>query len=273
MEDVVPLSELVNRVFGKIYYRENHPLIEYSTGVYEIDHNTLGLKEGEFWIIGGRPGAGKTSLLLHMVNSLSTSERLSGKIPSIIISTKESEEKILEKLVSAYYQINLNDNNDVPKREIERYISAFYNISESLITLTYQPKLSRDKFNEIVEENDAKYIFIDDIDYVEPKKRFIKRIADLTIEKKLSVVAASGLSSRVGSNIPRIYNLNNSLADSAKKVLLLYREVANYPESFEIEKNMIEVFIAKNNSGSLGKALLLFKPEFGRIENKTQTLK
>ena len=108
---------------------------------------------------------------------------------------------------------------------------------------------------------------------ISENKRFIKRIADLTIEKKLSVVAASGLSSRVGSNIPRIYNLNNSLADSAKKVLLLYREVANYPESFEIEKNMIEVFIAKNNSGSLGKALLLFKPEFGRIENKTQTLK
>jgi len=62
------VSEFSDETFIQLEELRNSEsdVVGFSTGVPSLNENTTGIRSGEFWVIGGRPGDGKTSLALQI---------------------------------------------------------------------------------------------------------------------------------------------------------------------------------------------------------------
>jgi replicative DNA helicase len=66
-----PLFEFSDETFMQLeeLRASEAEVVGFSTGISSLDGNTTGIRSGEFWVIGGRPGDGKTSLALQIAGA------------------------------------------------------------------------------------------------------------------------------------------------------------------------------------------------------------
>src|SRR5262249_36219105 len=71
----------------------NQALLGLTTGISCLDSNTTGIRQEEFWIVGGRTGDGKTSLALQIAAA-----NCSDGVPVLIFSLEMSREELAHRL-------------------------------------------------------------------------------------------------------------------------------------------------------------------------------
>jgi replicative DNA helicase len=90
------VGDVTREAYEEIISRRSNPGIRgNSWGVKDLDNATGGKSGGDLWVIGGRPGHGKTALICNSV----LQDGLAG-IPSLLIEREMRTQELVERLIS-----------------------------------------------------------------------------------------------------------------------------------------------------------------------------
>jgi replicative DNA helicase len=254
------------------------------TGFAEFDHTFGGFALGELVVIGGRPGMGKTQLMvnlaLHIAQShpilyftydlsiyslsnrflASASNIANDKILQKQLTRDELAQLTAQKIAFSHLPLYINDscNNSMSafRAHCQQHIDAY---GVKIIMVDYLQMMSASKHRNSREL---------EISYV---SRELKNIAkDLNV----CVIATSQLSraveSRGGSyhsKLPQLSDLRESgaIEQDADKVIFVYRPAyygITHDENGNDIQSLIELIIAKNRNGKLGEVKLQHNENF-----------
>ena len=273
------LSELLPDAMKNIKHKTENPgLAGVSTGFDIIDNITGGFKGGELWMIGGRPGMGKTSFAC---NSILKSAKDDG-IP-LIFSLEMTDQVLIERLGALEStiesnRINLGLMND---EEMEKLKEAWLRLeplpiyldSDFLVTVEYIEAIIR-KFKA---QADVNTVWIDYIQLL------AERTAESTHELGRISRAMKLLSKELNITIVLLAQLNRNLEnrDDKRPLLMDLRQSGNLEEDPDIVAflyrdkmynpetkfpNRMEFIIRKHRNGPIGTINLKFEEATTNIE-------
>jgi replicative DNA helicase len=241
------------------------------TQYVEIDKATGGgLIEGEYVVIGGRPGMGKTQFAVNLALNFADN------VPVLFFSYDLSINALVNKFISTLSDIpfehlqtnNLTDNQRdlaISKAEIleKKQIYMHTEYAQSI-------PLFVDYCEKMILEKGVKIIIIDTIQSMyssrygsnrEMELEYISReLKQIAFKNNVIVIANTNLSKSVDSRKfvykPKLSDLRGygSLEQDADKVFFIYRPYYyNFSEDEEGNSVMkvVEILIAKNKSGTL----------------------
>ena len=138
-------KDLIKPVYDKIdeTIRSDSDLVGISTGFRDLDKITMGLQQGDLFVIAGRPSMGKTAFALSIAGQL-----VNDGIPSVLFSLEMSARSIMYRMISLLGKIELKK-----LFEAKNLSESDFNEIENSLSL-----LSRSKF------------FIDDTSSLSPSE-------------------------------------------------------------------------------------------------------
>jgi replicative DNA helicase len=272
------------------------------TGFGDLDELMGGFRCGEFIVVGGRPGMGKTHLLVNL------SLNISKTFPLLYVTFELSEFQLTSRFISFVSEIpvykmlqhNLNEEQkhklSTMNDEFAKY-QLFIHDCLDLRIATLKAHCQKQ-----VQENGVKVIVIDYLQLItsdmyrksnrELEISYICReLRSLAKDFNVCIIVSSQLSRNVemrsASKYPQLSDLRDSgaIEQTADKVLFIYRpEYYGFCEDEEgnSTKNLVTIIVAKNRSGRLGDINLLknddfttlrdFKNEFSFFSNRLNEL-
>ena len=249
-----------------------------STGIEELDRMGVRFEPGKLYVIGGRPGMGKTSLMLDIALHAARNEN----IPVHIFTLAESSEQLALRVLSRY--------GGNPNRRTEKegfvYRQAFESNREELRSIPLYFYDSAFAFSDIEETIYGRklsgLIFIDYLQLVDVgigkystsnntrcKNPDLKRQKELcifleTVAQKANVPIV--VLSQVSRNMERRKDKRPVLGDNrysslieqkADAVIFVYRDAYYNPDNAQ-KPETAELIVAKNRRGSTGTAFVVF---------------
>jgi replicative DNA helicase len=142
---------LVSNILTDILNTEVKPILELPW--MNLNKILGGIKQGEFWVIAGRPSVGKTFLALYILNQWIKNEY---QYPVIVVSPEMRKTAILERLLAMVYGINIenirNRNQETMKFLMNkvnewstkpiRIYDSIHDVNQLSVVITgYKPKL------------------------------------------------------------------------------------------------------------------------------------
>ena len=218
-------------------------------------NNYLKMVQGDFLIIGATTGAGKSGLMLNLMNDLMTG------FQCIYFNMEMSKSTIYKRLVS----IKVNDvdkpQTDYQKRLID---NALQEIEKARLIIEHQAtdiKQIRSTVAKLKDKNRHTILFIDHLglckcdgtkSLYEQATEVAKQLRQMCLEYDCTIISASQLNrTAYGSEEVTLNMLKDSgeLENSASKVILLYRDKSSSKDDDEPTMN---IEIAKNRDGICG---------------------
>ncbi|MGB9742312.1 MAG: replicative DNA helicase [candidate division WOR-3 bacterium] len=264
------------------------------TGFRDLDNLTSGFQSGDFIIIAGRPGMGKTAFALNL--AVNASSRVSKPVPVAIFSLEMSTESLIQRLICAEARVTLNQlrRGDLNNPEYARIAAAVGRLSEAGLYIDDSAALNaleiRARARRLKGDHpDLGMVIIDYLQLMEPhtgRRREYSRQQEITEisralkamakELNLPVIALSQLSrapDRREDKKPLLSDLRESgaLEQDADVVLFLYRPAEykkkDWDNLSEEEKRDTDLIIAKHRNGPTGSIKLVFLYQYMRFEN------
>ena len=291
-DDIIKLSELVARDYER---SDNNDISDYpKTSFTRYDEITHGLRPATLLILAARPAMGKTAFSLNIaLNVAKQNKRV------LIFSLEMGEEELYNRLLAAESEVELKyiqrshfDFNN--KDMINRLLIARENLSnlEVYIDASATPTITAIKNKARLLQRKYKNIDLIIIDYLQlisgttnkgNREQEISEISRglklLSKELNVPIIALSQLSRRVESRedkTPMLSDLreSGSIEQDADQVMFLsskdyYNNKKNPEEDNNKLLTRIELILAKNRSGSIGKNLLYFDKPIQKFKNPT----
>jgi replicative DNA helicase len=219
-------------------------------------------------VIAGKPGAGKTTLMLQMALSAARAGH-----PVVIVSCEMSEPEVCRVLLSRHAGISLSPADvlalDERKRaeQRRRLMDAADQIAKMPIAIEYRPGISVSQLRHLLRHHairGAKLAIVDYIQLVDGRTR-----RDQNREQEVSEVALAlktlagqlGMSIVAGSQVNDAGEVRESRAIEQHADALIVLERADVGDALNPPPvRTIEVQIRKNRHGSIGKLQLGFCP-------------
>jgi replicative DNA helicase len=260
-----------------------------SSGYEEIDQYTTGWKAGELVVVGGRPGQGKTSLLLNLAENIalqSHDRRDDGKGGVLLFSLEMTATELVQRVICSNAGVDLRKvklglYNKEEEAELKgatsRLASAAIFVDDSF---TLNLSEIRSKARRMKERNDIECIFVDYLQLVKDNDRLDRHLQignisrglkALARELNVPVVTAAQLNRGVEQRSarekrPMLSDLreSGSIEQDADQVLLIHRKE---PEEGTDTNEMAEVdlIIAKNRNGPTGDIEMRFQKRYTRF--------
>ncbi|WP_181441313.1 DnaB-like helicase C-terminal domain-containing protein [Mycoplasmopsis cynos] len=248
-----------------------------------IDNELLGLRPGQFLIVGGRPGTGKTTFLINLINNIE--QTLSENEYILFISFEQSSNEIVEKLFALNTCEKLKTFYEIDKKEIlNRNPEATQKLKEQKILIYDNASLMVEQITTLINEIESnlnikiKALFLDHIQITQTtingnryeKTSIVSRTLKITaLQNNIPVIALSQLSrdyakkTAAKPTAPNITDLRDSgnLEQDADIIMFLY-ELDNENDNLLKE---LGVSIVKNRNGRLTKSKVIFSPIFAKI--------
>ena len=265
-------------------YNNKQQVTGVPTGFIELDYKTSGLHDSELIILAARPAMGKSAFALN----IATHAALRANTPVAIFSLEMSKEQMTNRILCSEAMI---DSNKLRTGKIEeddwvKLVETLGPLSEAEIYIDDTPGISiteiRAKCRKLKLEKNIGMVIIDYLQLVQGtgNKRVGSREQEISeISRSLKifakeinvpVIALSQLS-RAAEQRPDHRPLLSDLRESgsieqdADIVTFLYRDDYYNPDSEN--KNIAEVIIAKNRSGSTGTVELLWLGSYTKFAN------
>jgi replicative DNA helicase len=278
-------KDLIKPVYDNIdkTMRSDGDLVGISTGFRDLDKYTMGLQEGDLFIIAGRPSMGKTAFALSIAGHL-----VNESIPCVLFSLEMSARSIMYRLISLLGKIELKklfeakNLSDSDFNEIENSLSLlsrskFYIDDTSALSpseiLSRSRKLKR-------ENPDLGLIIIDYMQLMRADNRNDNRVSEmseisrslkaLAKEIDIPVIALSQLNrapeTRTGKK-PVLADLKDSgaIEQDADIVTFVFR--AEKYEQVPENKGLAVIDIAKHRNGPTGTVKLYFSEKYTKFED------
>lgn len=289
-KNIPDLNSVVQKTLQEIKSRtENDTNVSsVPSGFASLDRVTGGFHNTELIIVAARPAMGKTAFVVSALRNAA----IDFKLPVALFSLEMSSEQVMLRLISSEAEI---DSNKLRKGELDReewdaLHVKLHNLSTAPIYIDDTPALSilelRTKARRLKAFHDIKMVIVDYLQLMTAGtgKMGLNREQEIaaisrslkTIAKELNipVIALSQLSrsveTRAGDKRPQLSDLreSGSIEQDADVVMFLYR-----PEYYKIEttekgystKDMAEVIIAKNRSGSIDTVEMKFIGKYTRF--------
>lgn len=188
-----------------------------NTAVNALDE-LVSLKNKELITIASRPGIGKSTLLLNIVNSVS--KQTNNKI--LYFNFENSKNSLLKKIKNN--NIEIIDTPNLSILDIENIIKTYKKEDIALVAIDYLQLINMK--NEVSEIS--------------------RELKSLALELNIPVVLISQLSSN-SKDIPTLIDLrkNGTLVQDSDVIIFLYNKESKLNEN-------IDLIVAKNRGGSLG---------------------
>jgi len=266
-------------------------LVGIPTGFSGLDRLLFGLQKSDLIIVAGRPGMGKTSLMLNILCNIA----IRYQQPAAFFSLEMSAQQVTNRIMSAEMSLG---NDKIKKANLKDYeweqIFAKSNtISQAPIYIDHTPAISlfefRAKCRRLKAKHGIKLIAVDYLQLMTAQiggRRNFNREQEISsissglkaVAKELDVpiVVGSQLSrsveTRGGVKRPMLSDLRESgaIEQDADIVMFLYR-----PEYYGITEDenghathgLAELIIAKHRNGALGRVNLKYTSELTKFSN------
>ncbi len=284
------IENLIDNVIEQIesFVRQESSNQGLRTGFYRLDELTGGLQKSNMIIVAGRPGMGKTSLCLNIVEHVALKE----KKPVALFTLEMSRFEIALRLLCSQSRINLHKmrSGKFERRAWDDILSAAGRISESPIYINELNTMSmldlRAQARRLMVEKGLSLIVVDYLQMLsgvsrrwENRQQEISDISrsmkSLARELDLPILVASQLSRRPEErgrdpSEPRLSDLRESgaIEQDADVVIFIYRDFGN--KNAGEQQSVVgtaKVKLAKQRNGPVGDFELTFLNQYARFEN------
>jgi len=245
-----------------------------STGFEKFDEKLGGLSPSNLSIGAGRPGMGKTALILNMIENMA----IKNQTPVGFFSLEMSNGEIMDRLLSSQTGIPIKDLRcgNISDCDFENLGSHVKKIQNSPIIIDDSPfhnmSTLSSKAIQMKNQYDIKVIFIDYLQLIDGVRKgsdsrymevteISRRLKCLAKQLKIPIVCLSQLSRSVeqrSDKTPQLSDLRDSgaIEQDADSVFFLYR--AGYYDPYDPR---CKIIIAKNRHGSCGEVKITFNKE------------
>lgn len=258
-----------------------------STGFIRLDRLTNGLQKSDLIVIAARPGMGKTSLAMNIVEHAAVED---GKVCAVF-SLEMPEVQIIQRLLCSTAGVSMSKalSGKLEELDWKRIAKASEKLRKSKINIDDSSRVTPaeilSKCRRIKARNNGKLdlVMIDYIQLMSSGKKNednrVQEVATITRELKIMakeldvpVIALSQLR-RIQSGEPQLSDLRESgaIEQDADMVLFINRPDVTATEE-DIKKNkvvkgMAYLNVAKNRNGGLDRIQLRFKGELTKFVN------
>lgn len=258
-----------------------------STGFIRLDRLTNGLQKSDLIVIAARPGMGKTSLAMNIVEHAAVED---GKVCAVF-SLEMPEVQIIQRLLCSTAGVSMSKalSGKLEELDWKRIAKASEKLRKSRINIDDSSRVTPaeilSKCRRIKARNNGKLdlVMIDYIQLMSSGKKNednrVQEVATITRELKIMakeldvpVIALSQLR-RIQSGEPQLSDLRESgaIEQDADMVLFINRPDVTATEE-DIKKNkvvkgMAYLNVAKNRNGGLDRIQLRFKGELTKFVN------
>lgn len=285
-EQYMVLKDIMVETFRELQElsTRDNSIVGVPTGFMDLDYKLSGLKGSSLIILAARPGMGKSALAIN----IATQAALKFNVPSLIFNMEMSKVELAKRILSSEAMVD-NKNINTGKMsvdELERITVAGGKLSEAPIYIDDTAGINimeiRAKARKLKLEKNIGLIVIDYLQLIEPmgkknatREQEISEISralkKLAMELNIPIIALSQLSRSAEKGDkgkrPMLSDLRESgaIEQDADMVLFIYRD--DYYDKESEKKNVAEIIVAKNRSGSVGTVELLWMGNFTKFEN------
>lgn len=281
----VPIKDILVDSFTELeelYNRKQH-VTGVPTGFIELDTKTAGLHGSELILIAARPAMGKSAFALN----IAANAALKANTPVAIFSLEMSKEQMVNRILCSEAMV---DSNKVRTGKLEdedwsKLAGTIGPLSETGIYIDDTAGINiteiRARCRKLKLEKNIGLIVIDYLQLIQGSSRrngsreqeiaeISRSLKILAKELNVPVIALSQLSRAVEQrpdHKPMMSDLreSGSIEQDADIVMFLYREDYYNPDTER--KNIAEVIIGKNRSGSTGSVLLRWLGNYTKFVN------
>lgn len=282
--DIQPIREVLSDYYDRIDDLAKRPddIMGVPTGFIDLDRMLNGLNQSDLIIIAGRPGQGKTGLLLSMAKNAA----LTHKKHVAIFSLEMSNEQVVQRLISQETGIDSQRlrSGKLTEAEWPLFTHAIEVFSDTKLFLDDTPAITplalRTKCRRLHMEYGLDLVIIDYLQLMGGDTRNDNRVQEVSyISRNLKILArelnvpvltAAQLSRAVEQRTdkrPVLSDLreSGSLEQDADIVMFIYR-----PDQYEkdtTKQNVAEIMVAKHRNGPVGSVELIFRGALTKFEN------
>lgn len=250
----------------------------------DLDAITQGFHNSDLIIIAGRPSMGKTAF------SLTLAKNIAAKFPNKIVffSLEMTKQQLFYRLLSTETLISQTKlrSGRISREEWVQINNAISKLSDLSLYIDDTPNITVSemhfKIKRLKQEKEKPLgaVFIDYLQLLEDIEKNENRVQELSKitrslkklarELNVPIIVMSQLSRNVETRInkrPMLSDLreSGSIEQDADIVMMLYRD--EYYNSNTLEKNIIEIILAKHRNGPVGTAKLKFNPQYLYFDN------
>ena len=278
------IKEILVSTFDQIeeMFQNKNKVSGLETGFVDLDSKISGLNKSDLLIVAARPAMGKSAFVLNIATFVAKSL----KVPTMIFSLEMSKEQMVNRILCSESEVDSMKvkNADLNSEEWLKLGEASGRLSEIPLYIDDTPGLSsaelRAKCRKAKLEKNIGLVIIDYLQLMESKNKSSSRQQEISeisrslkiLAKELSVpvIALSQLSRAAESRVdhrPMLSDLRESgaIEQDADIVMFLHRE--DYYNADTEKKNVAEVIIAKNRSGSTGTVELAWIGNYTKFAN------
>ncbi len=246
------------------------------TGFHGFDRLTGGLMKGQLYVIGGRPGMGKTAFALNLMENLAVHSQK--KV--VVYSLEHTAEQLIEKLIQIDAGISSEECHDPDRTTLYSLRAAAERISVSglivddSITVDFAEKLEDRKNNEL---NDADAVIIDHLQLIpagrgkrfqsrrEETEHSIRTLKNIARTLNIPVIVLSQCGRMCEQRVdhrPLLSDLRDTgvIEECADVVAFIYRDEYYRSEDTECA-GASEMIVRKNRFGRTGTARMAFSQD------------
>ncbi|MDD5468831.1 MAG: replicative DNA helicase [Anaerolineales bacterium] len=280
--------QLIKQVLSEYYDRidqlagRGDEIFGVPTGFIDLDRLLMGLQPSDFILVAGRPGTGKTALLLTAAKNAAQIH----KKHVAIFSLEMSNEQLVQRLIAQETGIDSQRlrTGKLEEQEWAVVTHAIEVLSDTRIFLDDTPALTplqlRTKCRRLHLEHRLDLILVDYLQLMSSGTRSENRVQEVSYisrnlkvlarELNVPVVAAAQLSRAVEHRTdkePQLSDLreSGSLEQDADIVMFIHR-----PEMYDkdtLRKNIAEIKVAKHRNGPTGTVEVIFRSNIAKFEN------
>ncbi|GAA0378220.1 replicative DNA helicase [Bacillus horti] len=279
----VAIKDVLLETYERIetLHNSSSDLTGMATGYRDLDKMTSGFQRSDLFILAARPSVGKTAFALNVAQNVAA--RANETVA--IFSLEMSASQLVQRMLCAEGNIDANRmrTGTFKEEDWEKLTMAIATLSKASIYIDDTPGITvgqiRSKCRRLKAEHGLGMILIDYLQLIhgsgkENRQQEISMISRTlkTIARELdcTVIALSQLSRAVEQRQdkrPMLSDLreSGSIEQDADIVAFLYRD--DYYDQESENKNVIEIIIAKQRNGPVGKVELAFLKEYNKFVN------
>ena len=264
-------------------YQNKNKVSGVESGFIDLDQKISGLNAGALLIVAARPAMGKSAFVLNIANNVA----MHTKTPVMIFSLEMSKEEMINRILASEAEVDsmkIKNGNDLTSEDWLKLGQASGRLSNIPLYIDDTPGLTatelRAKCRKAKLEKDIGLVIIDYLQLMESSTKSPSRQQEISeisrslkiLAKELSVpvIALSQLSRATESRAdhkPMLSDLRESgaIEQDADIVMFIHREDYYNPETEK--KNVAEIIIAKNRSGSTGSVELAWLGQYTKFAN------
>jgi replicative DNA helicase len=283
-KELAPIKEAISSYYDRIKYLFEHrdELLGVPTGFIDLDKLLGGLQQSDLLIIAGRPGSGKTGLMLNVAKNAA----MIYKKHVAVFSLEMSNDQLVQRLIAQETGIDSQRLRlgDIHDHEWPLFVEAANVLSDTQIFLDDTPALTpnqlRSKCRRLDQEYGLDLVIVDYLQLMQGDIRSENRVQEvsgisrglkqLARELNVPVLAGAQLSRAVEQRQdkrPVLSDLreSGSLEQDSDIVMFIHR-----PDMYNTDgakTNIADIIVAKHRNGPTADVQLVFRGALTKFEN------